>query len=800
MSLTPTLPTPSTPAPSTPAPQSQTPVPGIPADGAGPGAAASGADVAPDVRPVVDVQPRQFPTNRGGLCQKGWTSASVLRASDRITTPLLRGADGALRPASWDEALGLVAGRLGALAAEHGPASVAVFGGGGLTNEKAYALGKFARTVLRTPNIDYNGRFCMASAAAGMNRAFGVDRGLPFPLADLGGAQAVLLLGSNLAETMPPSVQHLEGARAAGGLVVVDPRRSVTAGLADDGRGIHLQPVPGTDMVVLLALLHVVWSESLEDVAYLAERTTGADDVLRACAAWWPERAEGVCGVPADELRRAARLLAAASPARGGRGAYVLTGRGVEQSTQGTATVTAAINLALALGLPGRAGSGFGAVTGQGNGQGGREHGQKADQLPGYRRIDDPAAREHVARVWGVDPATLPGPGMPAVALLRSLGTPGGPRALLVHGSNLVVSAPDASRVVERLRSLDLLVVCDTVPSETAMLADVVLPVTQWAEEEGTMTSLEGRVIRRRKVLDAPGEARSELWILAELARRLGSTVDLPTDPAVVFDELARASAGGPADYSGLSHARLDAAELGAAEHGTAEPDDAAPGGTGLFWPCPAPSSDTTGQGQGQGPHPGTPRMFLDRFATPDGRARMTVVDHVGPSDDVRDEAPVYLVTGRVLQHYQSGAQTHRVAELERAVPAPFVEIHPVLASRLGVDDGAPVRLESRRGVMVAEARWTDRVRPDTVFVPFHWSGDGSVNRLTTDAVDPISAMPEFKVCAVAVSAVNPSADDPADRPTAEIEPSGRDRTPDVLSRALTSISATPPTDAGART
>jgi len=732
------------------------------------------APAAPGGRPAlpVEVAPRDFPTNRGGLCQKGWTSATVLRAPDRLTAPLLRGPDGALHPATWDDALDVVAAGIARTQDVHGRDAVAVFGGGGLTNEKAYALGKFARTVLRTANIDYNGRFCMASAAAGANRAFGADRGLPFPLADLGGADAVLLLGSNVAETMPPSVQHLAGVRSRGGLVVVDPRRSATAALTGEpgegaapphagpvgDQGVHLQPVPGTDLVVLLALLHVVVMEGLVDAAYVAARTTGFDDVRRAAAAWWPERAETVCGVPAERLRHVARLLAAASPVHGGAGAYVLTGRGVEQSTQGTATVAAAIDLALVLGLPGRVGSGYGAITGQGNGQGGREHGQKADQLPGYRKIDDPAARAHVAAVWGVDPATIPGPGRPAVELLRSLGARGAgtyrddgrPRVLLVHGSNVVVSAPDARRVEANLRALDLLVVCDVVPSETALLADVVLPVTQWAEEEGTMTSLEGRVIRRRRAVAPPGEARSELWVLAELARRLGSDVAFPTDPAVVFDELARASAGGVADYSGLSHARLDA--------------DEADGGPGLFWPVPARATDgppgPTAGAAAQEPHPGTPRLFLDRFATPDGRARLVAVDHVGPSDDVRPDAPVYLVTGRVLQHYQSGAQTRRVPELDRLVPDPYVEMHPVLGSRLGVADGDRVRLTSRRGHVEAAARWTDRVRPDTVFMPFHWSGAGSVNRVTTDATDPVSGMPEFKVCAVDVRRAD--ADDPA--------------------------------------
>ncbi len=680
----------------------------------------------PDGANGVTVDGRAFPTNRGGLCQKGWTSAEVLAAPDRLTTPLVRDSAGDLVPADWDEVLDLVADRLRRIRAEDGADAVAVFGGGGLTNEKAYQLGKFARVALGTANIDYNGRFCMSSAAAAANRTLGIDRGLPFPLTDLSGADAVLLLGSNLAETMPPSVAHLADVRGRGGLVVVDPRRSATADLAADGQGLHLQPVPGTDLIVLVALQHILLTEGLADLDYLEARTTGLEEICRRSALWWPERAEQVCGVPADVLRDAASLLAAASPATGGRGAFVLTGRGVEQSRQGTATVSAAITLALLLGLPGRIGSGYGAVTGQGNGQGGREHGQKSDQLPGYRMIDDPDARAHVAAVWGVPDSSLPGKGKPAVELLASLGTPGGPRALLVHGSNLLVSAPNAQRVAERLASLDLLVVCDFVPSETAMLADVILPVTQWAEEEGTMTSLEGRVIRRRKAIDPPSGVRSELWVWSQLASRLGAAGTWDTEPRLVFDELARASRGGRADYSGLSHARLDTGET-------------------LYWPCPA-------TGAGEAPHPGTPRLFVDSFPTPDGRARMIAVDHVGPADDLRPDAPLYLVTGRVLQHYQSGAQTRRVPTLAAAVTGPSAEVHPLLAARLGVVDGERVRLTTSRGSVAVPARITESIRPDTIFVPFHWGGATSVNRLTTDATDPVSGMPEFKVCAVDIT------------------------------------------------
>ena len=672
--------------------------------------------------PPLVVEGREFPTNRGGLCRKGWTSAEVLVAPDRLTAPLLRDGSGELVPASWDEALDRVVAGIRRAQARGGADGVAVFGGGGLTNEKAYALGKFTRTVLRSRLIDYNGRFCMSSAATAANRSLGMDRGLPFPLPDLAGADAVLLLGSNLAATMPPFVQHLEGVRSRGGLVVVDPRGSATADLTADGAGVHLAPVPGTDLVVLLALLHVVLAEDLIDHDYVAARTTGLAALRSSVAAWWPERAEGVCGIPAERLRTVARQLAAASPSRGGRGAYVLTGRGVEQSTQGTATVTAALDLSLLLGLVGTRGSGCGPITGQGNGQGGREHGLKADQLPGYRKIAEPAHRAHVAAVWGVDPADLPGPGVPALELLGMLGTPDGPSALLVAGANVVVSAPDAGAVRERLEALDMLVVLDTVPSETAQLADVVLPVLQWAEEEGTMTNLDGRVLRRRRAREAPGEARDELWILHALAARLGSDLAFPTDAAAVFDELARASAGGIADYAGLSHERLD-------REGP------------LHWPCPTPD------------HPGTEGVLLGGLPTPDRRARLLPVVPHGPADDLRPEAPLYLVTGRLLEQYQSGAQTRRVPSLLAARPTAFVELHPLLADRLGLTEGDEVLLRTRRGEARAPARVTEAIRPDTVFMPFHYAGTGSANLLTSPATDPFSGMPEFKVTAVEVLA-----------------------------------------------
>ena len=650
------------------------------------------------------VAPRPFPTSGGGLCRKGWTAAELLASPHRLTTPLMR-EHGVLRPVGWDAALDFVANRITELQAAHGKDAVGVFGGGGLTNEKAYLLGKFARIALSTSQIDYNGRFCMSSAAAAGVKAFGLDRGLPFPVTDLAGADTIMLVGANVAETMPPFVTHLKHSR----LIVVDPRRSATAELA----ALHLRPAPGTDLALAIGLLHLAVTEGHLDQAYIDRRTTGFDAVWPIATHWWPERVERITGVSVADQRECVRLLAEA------RSAYLLTGRGTEQHATGTATVSGWINLCLALGLPGRFGSGYGCLTGQGNGQGGRELGQKADQLPGYRKLDDPAARARVAEVWGVDPADLPGPGRSAYELLDALGAPGGPRGLLVFGSNIAVSAPRSGHIAAKLAGLDLLVVADLVRSETAELADVVFPVTQWAEEDGTMTNLEGRILLRRKVIPPRVGVRGDLDVLHGLAIRLGQpAARFPTDPEQVFAELRRATAGGPADYSGVDYDRLRAGEA-------------------LHWPVPEPDS------------PGTPRMFLDRFAHPDGLARFQPVDHTGPAEAPDAEFPLYATTGRLLAHYQSGAQTRRIDELLASEPEAYVEVHPDTAARAGLADGDLAEVTSRRGAVLARVRCVPSLRPDLVFLPFHFPGAQRANLITNPALDPTSRMPEFKTCAV---------------------------------------------------
>jgi assimilatory nitrate reductase catalytic subunit len=553
----------------------------------------------------------------------------------------------------------------------------------------------------------------MSSAAAAAAKSLGIDRGMPFPLADVAEADVVMMVGSNIADTAPPAMQFFDAGRAKGAKhIVVDPRLTATAKAAD----LHLQPVPGTDLALANGLLNVAVRERLIDTDYIEQRTKGFDAVRRAVRLYWPDRVERITGVPEADIVAAARLLA------GAKRAMILTARGAEQHRSGTETVLAFINLALALGLVGRPYSGFATITGQGNGQGGREHGQKADQLPGYRKLDDPAARAHVAAVWGIDPADIPLPGRSAYEMLDHIGADDGVRAMWVMASNIVVSAPHSIHIEDKLKELDFLVVSDIFLSETAALAHVVLPTAQWAEESGTMTNLEGRVIRRRRAVSPPAGVRTDLEVIAELAKKIG-VLGFSSDPGEVFDELGRASRGGKADYSGISYERIDDEQ-------------------GVFWPCPSRQ------------HPGTPRLFTEDFPMPDRRAHFNPVQQRGAAELPDEKFPYYLTTGRMLKQYQSGTQTRRVGTLVEAEPHPVAQMHKTLASQIGAADGDKVLLRTRRGEAVMTVQVVDGIRADTVFAPFHWGGTGNVNRLTNPVLDPHSRMPEFKVCAVSIESL----------------------------------------------
>jgi len=649
------------------------------------------------------------PLTRGAVCAKGANAWQQVSHAERIVRPLVR-RGGELVETDWETALDVAATGFARIAGGHhaGPAANALLSGGSLTNEVAYLVGKFARLALRTPHIDLNGRMCMSSAAVAYTRAFGVDRA-PTPLTELERADAAVVIGANLSATYPVVIPSLLAKlrRRGGRVVVVDPRAGRFVG--DDDCWLALRP--GTDAVVANGLLREVARLGAIDEAFCADRTTGLGEALAGAQPWTPEAVEAVADVPAERLREAAAIIA-----RAGRAMY-LHARGAEQQVGGVANVRGWINLALARGHVGRPGCGIDMLTGQRNGQGGREHGQRCDQLPSGRSIDDPDHRRVVAERWGIDEADLPGRGRTYVELLADARA-GSVAGMLLLSTNPMVSAPDLAHTVAALDRLEHLVVIDPFLSETAARATVVLPGTTFGEIEGTITSIEGRVLRCDQAV-APAGLRSEIDVLRNLANRLGAGHHFRhTQGRTVFDELRQVSAGGPVDYAGITWDRLRSED-------------------GIFWPCPTPG------------HPGTPLLHTERFGHPDGRARFARVDPSPPPEPTSARRPLVLTTGRVLQHYLSGAQTRRIDAHNAVEPEPVAELHPATARACGLVEGTPARLTTATGRVDVAWSANPGLRRDTVFLPYHWP---VANRLTAaDQLDADSRIPNLKVTPVHV-------------------------------------------------
>jgi assimilatory nitrate reductase catalytic subunit len=663
---------------------------------------------------VVGVEPRMDTHNRGKLCPKGVAAYQQLHHPDRLTHPLVRDG-GQLRRASWDEALDRVVAGIRRVQQAGGPDAMAVYGGASLVTEKTYLLGKFARVGLGTRFTDYNGRMCMVSAGAANYRAFGIDR-TANPVTDVALTDVAVVLGANVPETFPVFIRWFWEALDRGAtLVCVDPRQTTLARAAH----LHLPIRPGTDGALLNAMLHVLVRDDLVDHDFVAAHTTGFEEAVAAVAEWTPARAADVCGVPAADIERAAEIYGNAERA------MISHARGMEHQVNGSRNAMAAINLCLATGNIGRPGAGYGTITGQGNGQGGREHGQKCDQLPGQRHFTDPGAVEHVAAVWGIDPAEMPPAGEPIFRQLERMEA-GEIRGLFNICSNPLVSWPDEARARSILEGLDLYVVVDIFLSDAALLADVVLPGSAWAETEGVVANSDALVCKINKAVDPPGEARSDIWILNEIARRLGRGEHFRLDTArEVFEELRRASAGGRADYAGITYERLEAEGP-------------------IAWPCPTED------------HPGTPRLFEDlRFHTEDGRAHFNAIELDPATEWPDDEYPLRLTTGRTVAHYLSGNQTRRIGYLVDQTPGPWIEVHPDTAAAHGIVDGAAVRVTSRRASVVLPALVVETIRPDTVFIPYHWARPVAANQLTKAAFDPISWIPAFKTATVRIEATD---------------------------------------------
>ncbi len=675
---------------------------------------------------VVGFEPwEDFPFNQGKLCPKGVKRYLQDEHPDRLTSPLERVEGQGFRPTSWDEALDRTVREIRRIQAAHGNDAFALLTGASLTNERAYVMGKFARVALRTANIDYNGRLCMVSAGAAAKKVLGIDRSAN-PWSDIPKAEVILVAGSNIAECSPITTDYLWQAREQGGkIIVLDPRMTPIARTVD----LFIPVRPGGDIGVFNGMLHVMIERGWIDRAFLAAHTTGWEAVAEAVRPYTPEYAGRIAGVPPALIVKAAELWGPA------RTSFLLHARGIEHHTKGVENCMAALNLVLASGRIGREGCGYAMITGQGNGQGAREQGQKCEQLPGARDIENPEHRRYIAGVWGVPEESIPHKGLSALPLVEAIHA-GQIKGLLLLCFNPRVSLPNQEFIREALERLEFFVVLDFFLSETARQADLVLPCALMEEDEGTTTNVEGRVIHHRKVVDPPPEAREDWRIVGDLAARLGVGDRFPyRSPREIFEELRVASRGGVADYYGITWERIDAEK-------------------GVFWPCP--SLD----------HPGTPRLHEGgRFGHPDGKAHLQPVVWRPAAEEPDADYPIILTTGRVVSQYLSGTQTRRIGALVEQYPEPRCEMHPRLAAKLGVADGDYVRVESRRGAVVVPAQVVKTIRPDTVFIPYHWPSDRAANNCTNRAIDPVSNIPEFKICAVRISRVERPQDESARLP-----------------------------------
>jgi assimilatory nitrate reductase catalytic subunit len=677
---------------------------------------------------VIGFEPwEEFPFNRGMLCPKGVKRYLQGAHPDRLTRALRRDPSSphGFSAIGYEDAIAAVAGAIDRIQRMHGHAAVAMLGGASLTTEKTYLLGKFARVCLRTPHIDYNGRLCMVSAGAANKKAFGIDR-TTNPWSDMVGTDVIWVAGSNVAECSPITTNYLWQAREQGAKIIVqDPRITPVARTCD----LYLPVKPGRDAALFAGVLRLMIEHDWIDHDFIDAWTVGFDQVKDYCRQWTPATTAEVTGVPERLIRQAAEWWGTA------RTSFLFHARGIEHHSNGVQNALGTINLVLASGRIGKPKSGYGTIVGQANGQGGREHGQKADQLPGWRDISNPEHRKYIAGVWDVDEKNLPGPGVDAYELFRKIDA-GEIKGLLSICFNPKVSLPDNAFITRCLEKLEFYAVIDFFLNDTARHADIVLPGSLHEEDEGTVTQVECRVIKINKAVECPGDARQDWKIIQDIAAALGRPKGFTFEsPREIFDELRVASKGGVADYSGITYEKIDR-------------------NMGVFWPCYS-EDPRTGQPID---HPGTPRLFEPGsynpvakgngpFYFPDGKARFNVAEYRPPIDDASDEYPLYLTTGRVISQFLSGTQTRRIGPLVQQYPEPRIEMHPRLAARLAIADGEWATAETRRGTITVRAAVVTTIRPDTVFIPYHWPGLKSANQLTVAAQDPISKIPQYKVC-----------------------------------------------------
>ena len=662
--------------------------------------------------------PAKGTVSRGNLCVKGKFGTYYINHAERLTMPLIRkpgpvkgtpvgkGTSGAgaakggeFVEASWDEALDLIAKSLREIKEKHGPNAIGGLSSAKCTNEENYVFQKFMRAVVGTNNVDHCARLCHSSTVAGLAKAFG-SGAMTNAIGELRYADCIFVTGSNTTEAHPIIGLEVKAAVKKHGatLIVADPREIDLAGVA----ALHLRQRSGTDVALFNGMMQVILSEGLEDGEFIEKRTEDFEKFKSVVMQYTPEKVEKITGVPKEKIIQAARLYARAERAS------IIYSMGITQHTTGTDNVLSLANLAMVTGNVGKRSTGVNPLRGQNNVQGACDLGALPNVYPGYQQVANPQAREKFEKAW--EASLSPVPGLTVVEMLHGA-EDGSIRGMYVMGENPFLSDPNVNRVKKDLEALEFLVVQDIFLSETARYADVVLPAASFAEKDGTFTNTERRVQLLRKVLDPPGRAKADWQILSEVAGRLGYSMRYNSS-ANIMEEIASLTP----IYGGMTHDRLQ--------------------GFGLQWPCPDKE------------HPGTPFLHKGMFSR--GKGLFSAVEYIPPAEEPEREYPLLLTTGRILYHFHTGTMSRRVDGLHAIRPDGFVEIHPDDAAALKLSDGELARLTSRRGTVTAKTVVTERSRPGTVFMTFHYR-EAAANILTNDALDPVAKIPEFKVCAVKV-------------------------------------------------
>jgi len=641
--------------------------------------------------------------NKGHLCVKGRFGFDYVHHPERLVTPLIK-REGKFEQASWDEALNLVTKKFEELKDKYGSNALAGLSSAKCTNEENYIFQKFIRTCFGTNNVDHCARLCHASTVAGLSRAFG-SGAMTNSIQDFEKAEVILITGSNTTETHPVIGNYLKHLAKYKGvkLIVIDPREIELTKFAE----VWLRQKCGTDVAWINGLMNVIINEGLYDEEFIKERTENFGEFKKVVSKYTPERVEKITGIPKESLTKAARLYGKAKKAS------IIFAMGITQHITGTDNVISLANLAMLTGNVGQEGTGVNPLRGQNNVQGACDLGALPNVYPGYQKVSDLKAKEKFEKAWGVKLSLKEGL---TVVEIMDAASKGKIKGLYIMGENPMLSDPNINHVREGLKNLKFLVVQDIFLTETAKMADVVLPGVSFAEKEGTFTNTARRIQRVRKAIPEIGQSRQDWKIILKISQRMGYLMNY-NSPAEIMDEIASLTP----IYGGVYYNRLD--------------------GIGLQWPCPDRN------------HPGTPYLHKDKFARPNRKGLFTPVKYISPAELPDKEYPFLLTTGRILYHFHTGSLSRRSKPLSSIVPEGFLEMNPQDGERLRIKDNHWVRVSSRRGEIKTKVKLTERVDKGVVFITFHFA-ESAANLLTNDALDPVAKIPEYKVAAVKIEKI----------------------------------------------